>query len=84
MAPLVVQVVVLLSEYLLLLQAAVEAGVAAAKYLPVRYQEALKTQAELVNAPRFGSDDNYLYSSVQVNIARPVPFKTGLCGSFFF
>ncbi|KZV59238.1 hypothetical protein PENSPDRAFT_672487, partial [Peniophora sp. CONT] len=58
------------------LKAAVNAGVAAAKYLPVRYQEALKTQAELVNAPRFGSDDNYLFSSVQVNIARPVPFKT--------
>ncbi|KZV59245.1 hypothetical protein PENSPDRAFT_672483, partial [Peniophora sp. CONT] len=57
------------------LKAAVNAGVAAAKYLPVRYQEALKTQAELVNAPRFGSDDNYLFSSVQVNIARPVPFK---------
>ena len=28
-----------------------------------------------MNAPRFGTDDNYLYSSVQVNIARPVPFE---------
>ena len=65
----------LLSSSYTLLQAAVEAGVAAARYLPLRYQDALKTQADLVNAPRFGSDDNYLFSSVQVNIARPVPFK---------
>lgn len=56
-------------------QAAVAAGVSAAKYLPVAYQDALRVQADLVNAPRFGSDDNYLFSSVQVNIARPVPFE---------
>ena len=63
-------------------QAAVNAGIAASKYLPLAYQRALKTQAELVNAPRFGSDENYLFSSVQVNLARPVAFNERMW-SFF-
>ncbi|VDB96799.1 unnamed protein product [Peniophora sp. CBMAI 1063] len=56
------------------LKAAVTAGIAAARYLPIAYQNALRLQADLVNAPRFGCDHNYLFSSAQINLARPVPY----------
>ncbi|VDB96828.1 unnamed protein product [Peniophora sp. CBMAI 1063] len=60
------------------LKAVVNASVAASKYLPLQYQRAFKQQADLVNAPRFVSDDNDHFSSVQVNLARPVPLETGM------
>ncbi|VDC01042.1 unnamed protein product [Peniophora sp. CBMAI 1063] len=58
------------------LKAVVHAAVAASKYLPLEYQQVFQKQSDLVNAPRFVSDDNYHFSSVQVNLARPVEFGT--------
>lgn len=41
----------------------------AKKELPSEWVETISEQAELVNAPRIGVDDNTLFGNVQMNVA---------------
>lgn len=36
---------------------------------PTNIQETLKEYADMINSPRIGSDENYMWPAVQVNVA---------------
>ncbi|KZV66499.1 hypothetical protein PENSPDRAFT_688970 [Peniophora sp. CONT] len=61
------------------LESSIKASLAAARFLPPQFLSVMERQAELVNAPRLGADNNCLFSNVQVNIATPVAFASGSC-----
>lgn len=57
------------SAVLIPLQAGIALAVAACAYLPAPHRAHLKTQADLVNAPRLGTIDNDSFFNVQANIS---------------
>lgn len=44
---------------------------------PEEVKENLRNHSELVNAPRFGSRDNYAFGALQTNLAPPSRWESG-------